>query len=45
MVIKAALYVALADGEFQEEEKEMLAKIGNDLGMTPAHIQGVVSSA
>jgi tellurite resistance protein len=45
MVIKAALYVALADGEFQEEEKVMLAQIGKNLGMTPAHVQGVVSSA
>lgn len=44
MVVKSALYVALADGEFQEEEKTMLTKIGTDLGMTQAHIQGVVSS-
>lgn len=45
LVIKAALYVALADGEFQQEEQELLGKIGSDLGMTNAHIQGVVSSA
>ncbi len=45
MVIKAALYVALADGEFHDEENLMLAKIGKDLGMTKAHIQGVISSA
>lgn len=45
MVVKAAFYVALSDGEFQDEEKLMLGKIGKDLGMTKAHIQGVVNSA
>ena len=45
LVIKAALYVAFADGEFQQEEQDLLAKIGSDLGMTKAHIQGVISSA
>lgn len=45
MVIKAALYVALADGEFQQEEQNMLAEIGAALGMTHAHVQGVISSA
>ena len=44
IVIKAALYIALADGEFHEEEKQMLGKIGKSLGMTEAHIHGVVSS-
>jgi uncharacterized tellurite resistance protein B-like protein len=45
MVVKAALYVARADGEIQEEEKEMLVKIGKNLGMTQAHLRGVVSGA
>lgn len=44
-VITSALYVALADGKFQQEEKDLINKIGNDLGMTPAHVQGVISSA
>ncbi|MEX1033120.1 MAG: TerB family tellurite resistance protein [Cellvibrionaceae bacterium] len=44
-VIKAALYVAMADGEFQEEEQTLLLKIGADLGMTKAHLQGVLSGA
>ncbi len=43
MVVKAALYVALSDGVFQEEEKVMLAKIGENLGMSKAHIQGVMN--
>ncbi len=44
-VIKAAFYVAMADGEFQQEEQELIAKIASDLGMTKAHLQGVLSSA
>lgn len=44
MALKAALYVAMADGEFQPEEKALLADIGANLGMTSAHIQGVISS-
>jgi len=44
-VITAAYHVAMADGEFQEEEKIMLAEIGELLGMSKAHLQGVISSA
>lgn len=44
LVIKAAMYVALADGEFQQEEQQMVAEIGAALGMTKAHVQGVVGS-
>lgn len=44
VVIKAAYYVAMADGEFQQEEQQMVADIGQALGMTPAHVKGVVSS-
>ncbi len=43
-VIKAALSVAAADGEFQEEEKRLIADIATRLGMTPAHIKGVFQS-
>lgn len=43
--IKAALFVALADGEFQQEEQDLIAKIGADLGMTKAHVQGVIAVA
>ena len=45
MVVRAAFYVAMADGEFDEPEQEFLANIGSDLGMTPAHFQGVISTA
>lgn len=44
MVLKAALFVALADKEFQQEEQDLLAQIGADLGMTKAHMQGVVAA-
>ena len=44
LVLKAALYVAMADGEFQPEEQALLADAGASLGMTNAHIQGVLGS-
>ena len=43
-VLKSALMVALADGEFHEDERAMLVEIGADLGMTKAHVQGVIAS-
>ncbi len=42
-VVQAALMIAAADGEFQEEEKHLLGQIGAALDMTPAHLNGVVS--
>lgn len=42
-VIKAAFMVAMADGKFQDEERDMISQIGKDLGMTKAHVRGVVS--
>lgn len=44
MVIKAAFLVAAADGEFQDEEKELLAAVGQALGMSSAHLNGVIGS-
>jgi uncharacterized tellurite resistance protein B-like protein len=44
LAVKAALHVALADGEFQQEEQDLVAQIGANLGMTPAHVQGVIST-
>jgi tellurite resistance protein len=43
LVIKAAYSIAAADGEFQAEEKEMLAELGAHLEMTPAHLNGVIA--
>lgn len=44
MVVKAAFLVAAADGEFHEEEKALLAEVGQSLGMTAAHFNGVINS-
>jgi tellurite resistance protein len=44
MVVKAAFLVAAADGQFQEEEKELIGAIGQALQMTPAHMNGVIAS-
>lgn len=45
LVVKAALYVAAADGNFDEKEKDLVGEIGAALGMTPAHLKGVIQSA
>ena len=42
MVIKAALFVALADGDLHEEEQVLLYKIGEGLGLTESHFKGVI---
>lgn len=42
LVMQAAFFIAGADGEFQEEEIALLESIGKALGMTPAHINGVL---
>ena len=43
MVVKAALCVAAADGEFQKEEREMLARIATELEMSAAHFKGLLA--
>ncbi len=42
-VVTAALMVAVADGEFHDSEQRLMHQIGLDLGMTSAHIKGVIS--
>ena len=44
MIVKAAFLVAAADGEFQDEEKELLAEIGQALQMSSAHVSGVIAA-
>jgi len=44
MVVRAAYLVAAADGEFQEEEKELLGAIAQALQMSPSHVNGVIAS-
>ncbi|MBA3391163.1 MAG: TerB family tellurite resistance protein [Deltaproteobacteria bacterium] len=43
MVIKAALLVASADGNFDQSEREALAAIATALNMSRAHFTGVVT--
>lgn len=43
-VVKAALLVALADGEMDRSEARLLDQVAEALGMTSAHYEGVLSS-
>lgn len=43
-VVKAALLVALADGELDRSEARVLDEVADALGMTSAHYEGVLSS-
>ena len=42
IIFKASLIVADADGKILKEEELMIAKIGAFLGLSPAHVRGVV---
>lgn len=44
LVIQAAYYVAMADGEYHEEEQNLIVQIGKLLGMTNSHIDGVLGN-
>ena len=43
MVLKAAIMVADADGTIQHEEQELLTKIAEAIGMSPAHFRGILA--
>lgn len=43
MVLRCALMVALADGEFHATEQELLKNIATALQMSPAHFKGVLA--
>lgn len=44
IVLRGAFLVAAADGEFQEEERQLMRSIGHALDMSPAHVNGVLHS-
>ena len=44
LIVRAAFSIAASDGEFQKEETALLTSIGQSLDMTPAHLEGVISS-
>jgi tellurite resistance protein len=42
LVVKAAFFVAAADGKFDESEKQLLGRVAKSLQMTSAHFNGIV---
>ncbi len=44
IVVRAAFLVAAADGNYDDREKALIAEIGQALGMSEAHLNGVVAS-
>jgi tellurite resistance protein len=43
MIVQAVYLIAASDGDFAQEEKEMLLEIGAGLGLRPAHIKGILA--
>jgi tellurite resistance protein len=44
LVVKAAFFVAAADGKITEEETALLAELAGALEMTPTHFKGVIDA-
>ncbi len=44
-IIQAGLRVATADGNFDDSEKQLLVEIAGSLGMTEAHLAGVIATS
>jgi uncharacterized tellurite resistance protein B-like protein len=40
-IIKCALHIAFADGEFDESEKQMIIQMGEALEMSTSHLKGI----
>jgi len=45
MVIRAAFFVAAADGDFQEEEQALISEIARSIDMSESHLRGVLEEA
>jgi len=43
MVVRSAYLVAIADGEFHEDEVRFISEVGQALGMTQAHLKGILA--
>lgn len=41
MILEAVFQIALADGEFAQDEYDLFMEIGAGLGLRPAHVKGV----
>lgn len=44
LIVKAAFFVAAADGDFAESEQALLGEIGRALELRPGHVQKIVDS-
>lgn len=42
-IIKCALNIAIADGNFDESEKQLIIKMGEALEMSSSHLKGIFS--
>jgi tellurite resistance protein len=42
MIIRAAFFVAAADGDFQEEEQALISEIARSIDMSESHLRGVL---
>jgi uncharacterized tellurite resistance protein B-like protein len=40
-IIKCAIHISLADGNFDDSEKEMILKMAESLEMAPSHVKGI----
>jgi tellurite resistance protein len=43
LILKSAFFMAVADGVFRREEKNLLTKIAQALQMSPSHFKGVLA--
>lgn len=43
VILQAVYQIAAADGDFAQEEQEMLLEIGAGLGLRPAHVRGLLA--
>ena len=43
LILQAVYLIAASDGDFADEEKEMMLEVGAGLGLRPAHIRGLMS--
>lgn len=41
-ILSAALSIALADGNFDQNERDLVVRLGKAMGLTDAHINGVI---
>ena len=44
LIVSGAFFVSAADGEFQEQEQQFMLEIAHAMGLSPAHLHGIISS-